>query len=206
MAYKEKHWAAALLGSGAVLTRSPGILLLGGYLGSWLMIHGSLREKIKLYFPYLLMPLVLLLLFGFYGIQYGNFWAYFTKSSELHPILFPPFLIFADAQRWISDMWREDIIYLYLFYGVGVALIREKKVKLFGLIYGLTLLFVAHRDLGRYALPIAPLAILGFAPLLEKIPRKIWMFLVILLIPIYLLGWQFILKNIQPISDWGALL
>jgi len=197
-AMRAKYWASAVAGALAVLTRSPGILLFVAYLWMWW------RKPSKLA-PYLLMPLSLIGLFIFYGFQYHDPLAYFHSGDNLH-IFVTPFQIFSNTQSWISDMWREDIIYVYLFYGIGISLIKEKRLKIFGWIYGLTLLFVAHRDLGRYALPIAPLALLGYAPYLEKIPQKAWWILAILLIPIYLLGWQFVLKNVQPINDWGVFL
>lgn len=206
MAYRGKHWGASILGSLAVLTRSPGIFLFGAYALAWLMNNDQWSVKLKKFSPYLLMPLSLVLLFGFYGHQYGNFWAYFNSSSELHPVFFPPFLIFSNVQRWISDMWREDILYMYLLYGAGTALFI-KKVGIaragFGMIYGIFLLLISHRDLARYALPLAPFAMLGFAPYLSGKNVK-W--LALLLVPIFLLGWQFVVANVQPVSDWSSLL
>ncbi|MFZ2199892.1 MAG: hypothetical protein WAV40_03835 [Microgenomates group bacterium] len=198
MAYKRKHWWGAIWGGLAVLTRSPGILLFGAYL-----IQFTFTKKLKLCYPYLLMPLSLFLLFGWYGHQYGNFWAYFSSSSELHPVFFPPLLIFSNMTSWINGMWREDIIYIYLFYGMGICLLKDKTAKIFGILMGGLLLLTAHQDLGRYALPLAPIALLGFAPYLN---HKNIRWLAILIIPIFLLGWQFVVANIQPISDWSKLL
>ncbi len=199
-AIKQKYWPSAVAGALAVLTRSPGILLFGVYLL-------SMWRRPKDLLPYILMPIVLVGLFGFYGWRYGDPLAYFHSGDNLH-LFFPPFSIFSNMATWINDMWREDIIYLYIFYGVGIAMVngRWPMLKKWGLIYGTTLLFVAHRDLARYALPIAPIALLGYAPLIERIPRKYWWGIALMLIPIYLLGWQFVLRNIQPISNWGALL
>ncbi|MFH2085950.1 MAG: hypothetical protein ABII21_04170 [bacterium] len=195
-AIKEKYWPSAIAGALAVLTRSPGIILFAGYiLAMW--------HKPKHFIPYLIMPLTLVGLFVFYGFRYQDLLAYFHSGDNLH-LFFPPFQIFSNMQSWISDMWREDIIYLYVFYGLGLAMVKDKTVKAYGWIYGAILLFVAHRDLGRYALPIAPMALLGYAPRLPKVPKKAWWVMAVLIIPIYLLGWQFILKNIQPISDWGV--
>jgi hypothetical protein len=153
------------------------------------------------------MPVALIALFAFYGLRYQDPLAYFHSGDNLH-LFFPPFTIFSNMATWINDMWREDIIYLYVFYGVGLFMIDKKwqVIRNYGLLYGLVLLFVAHRDLSRYALPIAPLALLGYAPLLTRIPKKTWWAVGIVLIPIYLLGWQFVLKNIQPISNWSVLL
>ncbi|MFH1244103.1 MAG: hypothetical protein V1487_00805 [bacterium] len=205
LAIKEKYWMSAVAGALAVLTRSPGILLFVAYLWKWVMEDELWINKTKKYLPYLLMPATLLLFFGYLGLQYKDALAYFHSGDNLH-IFFPPFQIFSNMATWINDMWREDVIYLYVFYGFGISMVNGQwsMVKKFGILYGLTLLFVAHRDLGRYGLPIAPIALLGYAPQLAKVPKKMWLLLSILLIPIYLLGWQFVLKNVQPINDWGV--
>jgi len=214
LCYKGKHIWAAILGSLAVLTRSPGIFLFGAYMLSAIVSYKSEGNKlISKSLPYLMMPMALGLLFAFYGYRYGNFWAYFNNSSELHPIFFPPFMIFSNSAKWISDMWREDILYMYLIYGTGIALyIKQIKQKCgleklaigaYAVVYGLILLLVSHRDLARYGLPIAPIAILGFAPYLTTKNLK-W--LLVFLIPIYLLAWQFVVANVQMVSDWGPLL
>ncbi len=206
-ALKNKYWPSAIAGALGVLTRSPGILLFGVYIWQWLREDGLWVHKTKKYLPYLIMPTALLGLFVFYGLRYHDPLAYFHAGDNLH-LFFPPFQIFSNTASWISDMWREDIIYLYVFYGVGIFLIPQKwdLLKKWALVYGATLLFVVHRDLARYALPLAPVAMIGYLPLIEKVPRKMWLVAMVLLIPIYLMGWQFVLKNIQPISDWRAFL
>lgn len=206
-AIKEKYWASAIAGALAVLTRSPGIILFAGYALTWLLGKEQWRIKTRKFAPYLIMPAALIGLFIFYGIRYQDPLAYFHSGDNLH-LFFPPFQIFSNMQSWINDMWREDIIYLYLFYGLGLMMIDRKwsVIRNFGLLYGFVLLFVAHRDLARYGLPIAPIALLGYAPYISKIPKKTWWMIAILIIPIYLFGWQFVLKNIQSISDWRALL
>jgi hypothetical protein len=206
-AIKNKSWPSAITGALAVLTRSPGILLFGVYAWQFLADKDAWITKIKNYLPYTLMPLTLLGLFVFYGIRYSDPLAYFHSGDNLH-LFFPPFQIFSNTASWISDMWREDIIYLYVFYGIGIFLLDKKweLLKKWAFIYGATLLFVVHRDLARYALPLAPIALVGYAPQIAKVNRKVWLAAAVLLIPIYLMGWQFVLKNIQPISNWGALL
>lgn len=199
-AIKNKHWWAAILGSLAVLTRSPGILLFVAYFLAYLRTP-------QILLPYLMMPAALLGLFGYYGYLHGTPLAYFQSGDNLH--LFPlPFQIFGNTQSWISDMWREDIVYLYVFYGVGLWLVKDnwKVIKYFGYIYGAVIFFVAHRDLARYTLPLAPIVLLGYAPLIEKIPSKAYWMIAVLLLPIYLLGWQFVLSNVQPINNWGVFL
>lgn len=205
---KKQNWQSALLGSLAVLTRSPGILLFGAYvISTWYMVHGTWLAKIRSLLPYLLMPITLLGLFGYYGYTYGDYFAYFNSGDNLH-LFFPPFTIFSNTATWISDMWREDIVYLYLFYIGGLLLLPRtaSQLKAYALVYGSTLLFVSHRDLARYSLPLAPLVWLGYENLIARVPASYAKYLWIALIPIYLFGWQFILSNIQPINDWSVFL
>jgi hypothetical protein len=74
----------------------------------------------------------------------------------------------------------------------------------FTLVFFIPLLFVAHRDLLRYCLPVVPFLILGFKDLLVKKEFKIA--LIVLLIPIYLYSLTFISQNTMPIANWAPFL
>lgn len=214
LASKKRYWWSAILGSMAILTRSPGIILFGGYLVSvWLMVGKTWQEKMRVLLPYLLMPITLVGIWMFYGLQHGNLMAYFQSGVSMN-IHFPPFSVFGTNQEWVSGMWREEILYIYLLFGLGLLSLGKRLVsrksfaKLavlsYSTIYLVSILFVAHRDVARYSLPIAPIVILGF----ESHLHNVWVrrVLLVLLIPIYLLGWQFVLQNIQPVADWSGLL
>ncbi len=67
-----------------------------------------------------------------------------------------------------------------------------------------TTLFVAHRDVSRYILPIAPLTILAWKEILLRKEFK-WIFF-LLVIPIYLFSWDFMINNQAPIADWAPYL
>ena len=211
--YKGKHWLAATLGSLSVLTRSPGILLFGAYMVSPLLELWSKRKvDWKLFLPYLLIPLSLVGLWLYYGLIFGDFLAYFKVGGNIN-LYFPPFMVFGSNFDWVSGMWLEDIIFTYLFYGFGIGLFfnnfvkKDNKLKIFGYfgaIYLTMILFIVHRDIARYALPIAPLAIAGYSPFLNN--KYVKYGLLILLIPIFLYSWNFILNNVQPVMDWSAFL
>ncbi len=212
MAYKGKAWLASLFGALSVLTRSPGILLFAAY-GLTILIQDWRRptEALKRLVPYFLIPLALLSLWGFYALRFGNFWAYFQVGGNIN-LYFPPFLVFGSHFPWVSGSWLEDIIYLYIAYLVGMGLFA-KRIKeqvtalpafLFGIIYLSTIFFVVHRDIARYALPIAPLALLGYAPFFTN--KYVKIAALILVIPIFLYSWNFILNNVQPIMDWSYFL
>lgn len=206
-ARKGKDWQAAGLGALAVLTRSPGIILFAAYAaGIWLTAHGSWREKIDKSLPYLLMPAALVGLWGFYGVRYGSFWAYFNSGDNLHLFL-PPFRVFGTGETWISGMWREEIIYIYLLFALGVAAWWAKvrgAARYYPALFLLVIAFVSHRDIARYSLPVAPFVIAGFG----KYWEHKWVKWIVLsaIVPIYLLGWQFVVGNVQPVADWTVLL
>lgn len=204
---KKKHWLSALTGALAVLTRSPGIILYGAYMISiWFVTKETITQKIKLSIPYLLIPISLIGLWVYYGIQFGSFWAYFQVGGNIN--LYYPFAVFASHMDWVSGIWNEDLIYLFLLLTTGVVLFWQKYKKtstaIFGLLYGFFIISVAHRDLARYSLPIVPIILLGLAPIFEHKIVKIIM--IVMLIPVALYSWQFVLANYQPIIDWSPFL
>jgi len=213
-ANKGKQWLAASMGALAVITRSPGILLFVAYILVivWNNIN-NWRKIVKDSLPYFLIPLALLGVWLFYGYAYGDPLAYFKAGVSMN-IHLPPFLAFGTNQEWITGMWRDDIFYLYLIFGGGIFLFKQNWFKkknlmtmtafVYGLIYLISIFFVAHRDVARYSLPMAPIVLAGYSKYLTD--KKIRWLLVLLLIPLYLLGWQFVLQNIQPVNDWGVLL
>lgn len=209
---KQKHWLSAALGGLAVLTRSPGILLFGAYLIQFVTSKLELAKRIKQFIPYFIIPLTLIGLWGYYGIVFHDFLAYFKVGGNIN-LYFPPFTVFASHFDWVSGMWLEDIIYTYIFYSTGIFLFWQnwaknnesfKIIGYYGFIYLAMLPFVVHRDIARYALPIAPIVIAGFSPYLGSRYFKIGF--AILIIPIFLFSWNFILNNVQPVMDWTSLL
>ncbi len=211
--YREKkHLVSATTGALAVLTRSPAILLFVAYIVEIIWKNrGNLKESVKQMIPYLLMPLSLLALWGYYGYVYGDVLAYFKVGGNLN-LYVPPFMVFGSELPWISGFWREDIMYLYLFIMMGVGLLWERTKKesgvriiaIFASIYAISLFFVAHRDVSRYSILISPLLVLGYGPYIVK--AKYYWLLYGLLIPLALYSWNFILGNIQPIADWTPFL
>jgi len=210
---QNKHWIAGLIGSAAVLTRSPGILLFFAYMCKpaidW---YKSRKVEWNDIIPYLLIPLSLVALWIFYGVEFGDFLAYFKVGGNIN-LYFPPFMIFGSNFDWISGMWLEDIIYTYGFYSIGIGLFindfgKQKKefavLGYFALIYMAMIIFVVHRDISRYVLPISPIIIAGFSKYLNNKYFRYGIF--ILLIPIVLYSWNFILNNVQPIMDWAPFL
>lgn len=201
---------AAVLGLSAQITRPPGILL---FIALFLYIHWRLLTQTKTiglkkawlnhlkYFPIILIPVGLLGVFYFYGQTYGDFWAYFKSGDNIH-LTFPPFQVFNKSQFWVGDIWLEDIVYIFIlgFLG-GMFLIKQKLYALafFVLTYLTASIFVAHRDISRYLLPIAPFVIIAFEKVL--ISREFKIVLAILAIAIYFYSQNYIINNVAPIPN-----
>jgi hypothetical protein len=214
---KEKYLWAGVWGAVATLTKSPGILLFLAYLGvvisprigkiateSFSKWFSSL--ELKKYLPLLLIPGALLIVFILYGIRLGDFLAYFHSGDNIH-LFFPPFSIFNYSSPWVGTFWLEEIIFVYLFAVVTLVRLinfRERTLAWFVGIFLTSLIFVSHRDLIRYGLPIVPFAILAFSETLVK--KEVKIALAVLALPIYLFSLSYISQNVMQISDWAPFL
>ena len=214
---KEKYLSSGVWGAVAALTKSPGILLFLAYLGvifsaklgkfatvSFPKLIASL--ELKKFLPILLIPAAVVAVFVFYWIRLGDFFAYFHSGDNIH-LFFPPFSIFNYSAPWVGTFWLEEVIFVYLFGAVTLVRLinfRERTLAWFVGIFFTSLIFVSHRDLIRYGLPIVPFAILAFSETLAKKEFKIA--LAVLAIPIYLFSLAYISQNVMQISDWAPFL
>lgn len=213
---KNSFWLAGVFGTLAVATKPPGILLFVAYV-LILLVRSFPRlatrptsRWLRLLpldaYPILLIPAVLLGIFAWYGKTFGDFLAYFHSGDNIH-LMFPPLQIFNPSISWVGTFWLEEVIWIYLFGFLGlVQLIKLRRFELawFVGVFFLSILFVSHRDLARYALPIVPFLFIGFSEFLTR--KEFGWALVLLAIPIYLFGIAFIAGNVTPIPDWGPLL
>jgi hypothetical protein len=214
---KKKYLNAGVWGALAQLTKSPGILLFIAYffilfipeykkLGRLDFSKWFRSLKLKKYLQISLIPLSLLGLFVFYKIQLNDFFAYFHSGDNIH-LFFPPFQIFNFSQPWVGTFWLEEVIFVYLFGILGLLrLIKQKQNVLawFVGIFFVSTLFVSHRDIIRYSLPIIPFLFVAFSKEIVRRDFKIAMALII--IPIYLFSLAYISQNVMPVSDWAPLL
>lgn len=214
----KKYWWAGIWGAIAQFTKSPGILLFVAY---WIAIafpalQYAAQTSVKNIFkkvawrayPVVLIPLALLAIFFLYKqpFTFNNFFAYFNSGDNIH-LFFPPFQIFNYSQPWVQTHWLEEIIFVYLFGFFGlVQLIKQKKVELaaFVGVFFLSTIFVSHRDLIRYSLPIIPFLFSAYHQTISKPEFKF--VVVFLLLPIYLFSLAYISQNYMQIADWGPLL
>jgi len=214
---QKKFLLAGFWGFLAQLTKSPAILLFIAYIFAY--FYPKLKElgehpanklikpsEIKNFLYLFLIPLGLLVVFYIFKIRFNDLFAYFHSGDNIH-LFFPPFQIFNYSQPWVGTFWLEEVIFVYLFGLLGLMkLIRMKEHTLawFVGIYFISILFVSHRDIIRYALPIIPFLFAAFADTISKNEFKYAM--LILIIPVYLFSLAYMSQNVMPISDWGPLL
>lgn len=212
----KKYLWAGIWGAIAQLTKSPAILLFGAYF-LYLAIP-KIRELVttkyknvfkiinfKPWFVFLI-PAALLVVFGIYGLTYKDFFAYFHSGDNIH-LFFPPFQIFNYSAPWVGTFWLEEVIYIYLFGALGLIELIRQKDELLAWVVGVffaTTIFVSHRDLMRYTLPIVPFLLISFRNVLTK--KRFRFVVIFLIIPIYLFTLAYISQNTMPIADWRPLL
>ena len=200
---KKKYVFAGIAGFFAAMTKSPAILLFIVYCLQVTVprLHNFNQINFKKYLPLLLVPLGLFAVFSIYAVRYGDFFTYFKSGDNIH-LFFPPFQIFNFSAPWVGTFWLEEVIFIYLISVLGIYKLWQEKMKTyfyFSLVFFASLLFVAHRDLLRYSLPIVPFMLIAFRNTLLKKEFKIAMLVII--IPIYLYSLAFISQNVMPIAD-----
>lgn len=214
---KEKYLLSGLWGVVAQITKSSAILLFIAYalyifLPKFKIAAASVISKVtttlelKKILSMLLIPISLLGLFIFYGFRLNDFLAYFHSGDNIH-LFFPPFQIFNYSQPWVGTFWLEEVIFVYLFGLLGLIKLVNMRQNLLASYVGIffaSVLFVSHRDIIRYSLPIVPFLFAAFADSIVKKEFKYAM--LILIIPIYLFSLAYISQNVMPIADWTPLL
>lgn len=206
----QRFWLAGLCGAVAQLTKTPAILLFAAYLiyllGKQLKNREKISSLLKKVLPLFLIPAAAAAVFIFYYYQTGDLLAYFHSGDNFHLTLFP-YQSFNSSRSWLGGIWNEDLIWLYLLAGSGILLLFKRRLTdlgIFTAVFYLATLLVAHRDLSRYSLPMWPLLLIGFDPLLQKKEFKIAFFLI--LPAIYLYALNFIIGNTAPVADWSPYL
>ncbi|MGB9637509.1 MAG: phospholipid carrier-dependent glycosyltransferase, partial [Microgenomates group bacterium] len=206
---------AGFFGALAQITKSPGILLFVGYEIYLLkrfsnnfknVCFNDLNHCIKYSLPLLLIPLSALGVFIFYWIRTGDFLAYFHSGDNFH-LVFPPYQGFFPERSWLGTFWNEDMIWQYLTGALTVILLIKQKyddLACFAIVFFTATLFVAHRDLARYSLPLVPFSLIAFDKVIQKKEFKIA--LLIILPAIYLYAINFIGGNTAPVADWTPYL
>jgi len=198
---KKKYWLSGILGALAIWTKSPAVLLIPTYL---LIASINKIKGFKAYIPIGIMVLAGVGLFGFFRLRTGDFFAYFHTGDNIHLGL--PFGIFDSNKTWVGNAWLEDILWIYLIAMIGIvrAWQKDRLWAIWGGLFLSVIIFVSHRDIARYSLPLVPVVILGFSDLMK--PRWVKIILLLMLIPLYFYTVNFVKFNVMPIQNWGEFL
>ena len=212
-----KYLQAGIWGMIAQLTKSTGIVLFAAYLAY--LIFPQLKNiatshfskwseilNLKKTFPIYFIPFSLIAVFALYGVRMGDFLAYFHAGDNIH-LFFPPFSIFNFSSPWVGTFWLEEIIFIYLFGILGLLRLIKLKTGILAWYVGIffvSTLFVSHRDLMRYSLPIVPFLYVAFSEVL--VSREVKIAAAVIAVPIYLFSLAYISQNVMPISNWGPFL
>ncbi|MDD3679554.1 MAG: hypothetical protein PHX72_01720 [Candidatus Shapirobacteria bacterium] len=210
--FKKKNYGkSALLTILAQTIKSPGIILAGS-LGIITLVKiyqqkNSLKQALKKYWPILITPLGLLIVFSFYYLVTGDFLIYFKTGNNIH-LYWPPFQVFNYLEEWVGTIWLEDVVFIYFAGLILLASLWEEYrfdiLFLFPALFYLSVLFVSHRDISRYLLPATPFLLLGGEKFFTN--KKFLLILLILLPVLFLYSVNFISFNIMPLADWDPYL
>ncbi|MDD5672151.1 MAG: hypothetical protein PHN49_10975 [Candidatus Omnitrophica bacterium] len=202
LAYKGKQpWLIVLFIALASWTRITGILLVPIFAVLYLR-ERNWGDLTKILIAGLALPL----LFGFYYLSFGDFFAVLhghpEKLSHMSPIPFTPFL------RRLSDSQTvvEYVIYFYLINALGTLYFIKRNTALFIFcsVFYLFEIFHAHFHISRYFLPLMPFTFLvAFDSLLSN--KAVRWLVPVLVIFCYLYVWNRIPNNLAPPEFFQAV-
>lgn len=172
--FQKRHLRAAIFLSLAQLTRPHAIFFVLG-IGIIALVElareHDWKKVLHTYYPYLMVPVAVLSVFSFYYFQTGNFWAFFDAISLTNNLQLIPFKTFSFPSANIETFWQEVNAYDYVIY-LGACLMMFRKVywqySVLGLVYFVPLIFLAHSDISRYAVPLLPFAFIAFSEIIER--------------------------------------
>jgi hypothetical protein len=204
---KKNFWLSAIFGVLAQLLKSPGILLFAAYFIIAFFDYLKTKKIDWRYLIYLIIPLSALGIFYYYYLQTGDFWAYFHTGDNIHLTPFP-YQVFVSTRAWINTIWLEDVIYIFTLCFFAVAKLWKKfKVDIlfiFPLIFTVASVFVAHRDISRYMVPVYPFVFLAFGKKIASSKVRLVFYLLIPAVILYAIN--FIVGNTAPITTWAPYL
>ncbi len=204
--FEKKNYAiAGLTGGLAVATKLPGILLFPAYV--LFFAHQYIQTK-KIEWKGLwifLIPAGLLAVCLLYQRQMGDFWAYWNTGYVV-PMPYP-YSAFNATARWVGDHWLEELVLYFTLYAFTVVYAYKHKVQslfYFALVFFAGLIFVQHRDISRYALPLWPITCIIFERFLTS--KKTVIAFALIVPAVYLYVWTFMQGNAMPVSNWAPFL
>lgn len=209
---KKQYLWAGIAGGIAAATKTPGILLFAAYGAVFAeqyvksYTHKQKLPQFDIRMLWLgLIPLGLLGVFVFYANVYHDFFAYFHTNGVV-PMPYP-FAAFNGGSRWVEGGWLEDIFFYFFMYTIAAFYLWKSKYRslaYYSIIFLGASVFIQHRDIARYTIPLWPLAVVAFEPFFTS--RAFRIAALILLPAIYFYAWNFLLYNKMPIGDWSPYL
>jgi hypothetical protein len=114
---RRRYILSAVAAALSLLLKSPGVLLFAAYLCmaifDWVK-YKNFKSLFNKYFIYLIGPITALIIFYFYYLQTGDFFAYFHSGDNIH-LNFLPYSIFISNHTWINTVWLEDVLYIFFY-------------------------------------------------------------------------------------------
>jgi Gpi18-like mannosyltransferase len=202
---KSRYWLAGIFGCLATMTKTPGVLLVAVYFLVFIEQYLKTKKLSLSMISILLIPLGLFLVFLLYYFQLHDFLAYFHTGGVVKMPY--PFSVFNWQAKWVGTAWLEDVIFYFFIYALtAVSLFRSKYRSFFyfSAVFFLATVFVQHRDISRYSLPLWPLACIAFEKYFTD--KRFLIALLIVLPGIYLYAWNFLSYNVMPVADWRPFL
>lgn len=198
---KGSYWLAGLLGGLSVMAKTPGALLFPAY-GLVFLEQFLKTKKIKLSWSgILLIPLGFLAICLLYAVRMHDFFAYFHSGDNIHLVY--PFAVFNFQKNWVGTAWLEDVLFYFFVYGLAAYELKDSKYRsffYFSLVFWVATLFVQHRDISRYSLPLWPLACIAFERFFTS--ERFRVIGIILLLGVFAYAWNFMAYNVMPINEW----
>lgn len=202
---KKKYLLAGLIGALSAATKTPGVLLFIAYVLVFAEYYWKTKKFELRWLWTTLIPFGLLAVFTLYSFTYHDFFAYFHTGGVV-PLLYP-FAAFNFQAKWVGSAWLEDIFFYFFMYAYTIFALHKIKYRslfYFGIVFFIASVFVQHRDIARYSLPLWPLACIALDQFLTS--KKSFYTFLLLLPAVYLYAWNFIVFNIMPIADWKPFL
>jgi len=216
---KKNYLVAGIAGGLATMTKLPGVLLFPAFgLASIILPTTSVSEsrfsigrmmvtkKFEIRWLWLLMiPAGLGTVCLIYQRQMGDLLAYW-HTGYVVPMPYP-YSVFNTGARWVGTHWLEEAVLYFALYALTVVYAYKHKVQslfYFSLVFFIGLIFVQHRDISRYALPLWTITCIIFERFLTS--RKTLLAFLVIIPAIYLYAWTFVQGNAMPVSNWGPFL
>ena len=221
---KKNYLVAGVAGGLATMTKLPGVLLfpaftlalfvpiasasesrlrVGRLIEVFKTIVAEKFERLSLWL--LIIPAGLVAVCLIYQKQMGDFFAYWNTGYVV-PMPYP-YSAFNAGARWVGTHWLEEAVLYFTLYALTVVYAYKHRVKslfYFSLVFFVGLIFVQHRDISRYALPLWPITCIIFERFLTS--KKTLLAFLVIVPAIYLYAWTFIQGNAMPVSNWAPFL